>query len=88
MDASLAKQLAGYGMTTARILYRLPDHPSLLQEFIWQTYDLAPEFPELTRFVTFWQDKIDGPLHSVRYAHKRLIGPNEWKMTDGEFVLH
>ena len=52
---AFARQVAGYGLTTARILYRMPDHPSVLQEFIWQTYDLAPEFPELTRFVTFWR---------------------------------
>lgn len=85
---AFARQMAGYGLTTARILYRMPDHPSVLQEFIWQTFDLAPEFPELTRFVAFWKKEIEGPLHSVTYAHKRLIGPNEWRMTDGEFVLH
>ncbi|MCB0177573.1 MAG: aspartate-semialdehyde dehydrogenase, partial [Anaerolineae bacterium] len=37
---AFARQMAGYGLTTARILYRLPDHPGLLQEFIWQTHDL------------------------------------------------
>ena len=82
------RQLDGYGLTTARILYGMPDHPSVLQEFIWQTYDLAPDFPELSRFVTFWREEIEGPLHSVRYAHRRLIGPNEWRMVDGEFALH
>lgn len=34
-----------YGLVTAHILYGMPDHPSILQEFLWQTYDLAPEFP-------------------------------------------
>lgn len=84
----LSRQMAGYGLTTARILYRMPDHPSVLQEFVWQTYDLAPEFPELARFVTFWKRKIDGPLHSVTYAHQRLIGPQEWRNVDGEFSIH
>ena len=36
------RQLEGYGLTTATILYRLPDHPSFLQSYIWQEYDLAP----------------------------------------------
>jgi hypothetical protein len=36
------KQLDGYGLTTAQILYRLPDHPHLLQTFVWQEYDLFP----------------------------------------------
>ena len=39
------RQLEGYGLTTANILYRLPDHPALLQAYVWQEYDLAPAFP-------------------------------------------
>ena len=39
--------LKGYGLTTAKILYHFPDHPHLLQSFIWQDYDLAPKFPVL-----------------------------------------
>ncbi len=81
-------QLKGYGLTTAHILYHLPDYPALLQSYIWQDYDLAPEFPEMQKFLTFWQDTLDGPLHSVQYAHKRLIGPGEWQSVDGQFVLN
>ncbi|TCT41123.1 usg protein [Martelella mediterranea] len=81
-------QLAGYGLTTAQILYRMPDYDSLLQTYIWQDYDLAPDFPEMQKFLDFWKDNLDGPLHSVRYAHKRLIGPNEWRQIAGEITLH
>lgn len=80
--------LQGYGITTAEILYHLPDHPHVLQTFIWQEYDLAPKFPELRRFLDFWKHTLDGPLHSVRYAHQRLIAPSEWQYMNGEFVLH
>jgi uncharacterized protein Usg len=80
--------LQGYGMTTAQILYRMPDHPGLLQTFIWQHYDLAPKFPELFRFLDFWREKLDGPLHSVSYTHKKLISPNEWRNVSGELVIH
>ena len=41
------KQVLGYGLTTAEILYRMPDHPSLLQTYVWQNYDLFPNFPAL-----------------------------------------
>jgi uncharacterized protein Usg len=82
------KQLAGYGLTTAEILYRLPDHPRLLQTYIWQDYDIAPDFPTLIRFLTFWQQKLEGPLHSVRIGHTKLIKPAEIKAFDGEFRLH
>jgi uncharacterized protein Usg len=84
----LELMLQGYGLTTAQILYRLPDHPHLLQSFVWQHYDLAPKFPALYRFIDFWRDKLDGPLHSVSYTHKRLIAPNEWRNVKGELVLH
>jgi len=82
------KQALGYGLTTAHILYRRPDHRWLLQSYVWQNYDLFPQFPELRRFLAFWQEKLDGPLHSVRVAHCRLIRPAELKAIDGEFQLH
>lgn len=81
-------QLSGYGLTTAHILYRIPDFSSVLQTYVWQDYDLAPDFPEMHRFLDYWKEHLDGPLHSVRYTHKRLIGPNEWRQVDGEFRLH
>jgi len=81
-------QLQGYGLTTAHILYHLPDYPALLQSYIWQDYDLAPDFPEMHKFIDFWRDTLDGPLHSVRYAHRRLIRPGEWRKVDGEVVLN
>lgn len=80
--------LRGYGLTTANILYRMPDHPSVLQTFIWQEYDLAPSFPRLTKFLDFWQASLDGPLHSVQYAHQKLIKPGVWRNVDGGFHLH
>lgn len=82
------KQLAGYGLATARILYRMPDHPRLLQTFVWQDYDIAPEFPVLIKFLAFWQRKLDGPLHSVVVGHTKLIKPAEIRTVGGEFWLH
>ena len=81
-------QLEGYGLTTAQILYRLPDHPSLLQTYVWQDYDLCPRFPVLNRFLAFWLEKLEGPLYSVTVAHSRLIKPAELRTIDGEFRLH
>ena len=69
------KQVAGFGLTTAHILYRRPDHQWLLQSYVWQAYDLFPQFPELQRFLAFWQEKLEGPLHSVQVAHSKLIKP-------------
>ena len=75
--SDFSRQLAGYGLTTAHILYRLPDYPSILQTYIWQEYDLCPDFPELKGFLRFWRTSIVGPLHSVKVAHSRLLTPAE-----------
>jgi uncharacterized protein Usg len=80
--------LQGYGLTTAQILYHMPDHPHLIQSFVWQQYDLAPKFPALFKFLDFWQEKLDGPLHSVTYTHRKLISPTEWRHVSGELVVH
>ena len=88
VSADFRKQLKGYGLTTAHILYRRPDHHWLLQSYVWQNYDLFPDFPELQRFLIFWQTKLEGPLHSVQVAHHKLIKPAELKAINGEFRLH
>jgi uncharacterized protein Usg len=82
------KQVAGYGLTTANILYRRPDHPWLLQSYVWQAYDLCPNFPELQRFLGFWQKSLEGVLHSVTVAHSRLVKPAELRAVNGVFRLH
>ena len=82
------RQLEGYGLTTANILYRRPDHPWLLQTYVWQDYDLCPIFPALNKFLNFWLEKLEGPLHSVTVAHARLIKPAEIRAVDGEFRVH
>ncbi len=83
----LEVQLKGFRLTTAQIYYHLPDHPQLLQEFIWQHYDLAPKFPKLHKFLHFWERKIDGSLHSVYVAKKEIISPADSKFVDAEFTL-
>jgi uncharacterized protein Usg len=82
------RQMEGYGLTTARILYRRPDHPWLLQTYVWQDYDLHPTFPTLQKFLDFWRRTLDGPLHSVMVAHSNLIKPAELRSLSGEFRLH
>lgn len=74
---NLSKQLQGYRLTTAEILYHMPDHPGVLQSFVWQDLDIAPRYPVLHGFLDFWSRQIDGRLHSVRVGSARLISPAE-----------
>lgn len=85
--ADLKKQLRDYRLTTAQIFYHLPDHASLLQEFIWQDYDIAPKFPVLSDFLAFWSREIDGRLHSVYVAKKALITPGDTRFAHFDFTL-
>jgi uncharacterized protein Usg len=82
------RQVNGYGLTTAHIFYRRPDHPWLLQTYVWQDYDLWPNFPVLQGFLQFWQRQLEGPLHSVTVAHSRLVAPAELRAVDGVFRLN
>jgi uncharacterized protein Usg len=77
---SLALQLRDYRLTTAEILYRLPDHPAVLQSYIWQDMDRAPDYPSLTKFLEFWSRELEGKLHSVRVGTAgKLIAPPSWR---------
>jgi uncharacterized protein Usg len=88
IDTDLKTQFTDqYRLTTAEILYHMPDHPSMLQTYIWQEYDLCPKFPELRKFLDFWTRDLDGPLHSVYVASKKIISPAEFGVTDYEITI-
>jgi uncharacterized protein Usg len=83
----LELQSRGYRLTTAEIIYRLPDHPALLQSFIWQKFDLAPNFPELRRFLEFWKANIEGKLHSVNVKQSSRTLPNRFRHVKHSLTL-
>ena len=85
---SLALQLKDYRLTTAKIYYHLPDHPALLQTYVWQDYDMAPEFPQLRKFLDFWRDKIEGKLHSVQVSSAKLVQPPRYRHPGAYLRLH
>ncbi len=85
--SDFARTLDGYSLTTAEILYRLPDHQTLLQTFIWQDFDLHPRFPKLRSFLDFWEAHLDGPLYKVTVCHNQLVAPAEVRLLDGDYRL-
>ena len=87
-DTAFLRQIEGFSLTTAEIIYRLPDHQRLLQSYVWQDYDLALHFPKLIEFLDFWAANLDGPLYRVRVAHRGLIAPTEFNFVDGVLRLH
>ena len=87
-ETEIARQLRGYRLTTAEITYRRPDHPSLLQEYIWQELDIAPGFPVLTRFLGFWEKNLEGRLHSVTVASVQLVRPARFRWAGAMLRIH
>lgn len=83
----IEKKLMNYRLTTAEIVYHLPDYPEFLQSYIWQEYDIAPQYPQLHNFLQFWTRELDGKLHSVYVASKTLIAPEELTYKDIEITL-
>ncbi len=85
--ADLHKQMGDYRLTTAKIIYHLPDYHDLLQEYIWQDYDIAPQFPVLTNFLDFWTREIEGKLHSVYVAKRSIITPGDYRFAEWQGTL-
>ena len=88
MGQDIELLMRDYRLTTAEILYRFPDHPSLLQTYVWQELDLPPDFPTLKRFLDFWDRELDGKLHAVTVASCELITPYDFHFAKGEWVIH
>ena len=82
------RDLYRYRLTTAEILYRFPDFPGLLQSYLWQEMDVAPDFPRLTRFLGYWERNLDGKLYAVRIANAELVRPQEIAYATHELRLH
>lgn len=88
VDGDFGKRMAGYGLLTAEIHYWMPDHPMLLQQFVWQNMDIAPHFPELAKFLDHWRREIEATLHSIRVAHSALMKPADIRAVGHEIRLH
>ena len=53
---------------TLNVLYWIPDYKNVLQEFIWQTSDIKPEYPRVHRFLNYWHDNIEAVISEVNIA--------------------
>jgi len=77
-----------YRLTTARIFYHLPDYPGVLQTYVWQEFDIAPDYPALRKFLDFWKDQLDGKLHSVEVAAARSVKSGRVRHANVMHTLH
>ena len=55
-------------LTTVKVIYYLPDYNHILQEFIFQQYDIRPDYPKLDKFLRFWKKNIEARIHRVDFS--------------------
>ena len=84
----LQMQLEGWRLTTAEVLYYMPDHPKLIQSFVWQTLDLAPRYPRMRQFLDFWKAEIEAVIHSVKIASGEEIAPSRVRLAKSWALLN
>jgi len=74
----VSQQCRDYRLTTAKILYYVPDFPELLQSFLWQGLDMIPDFPHLNDFVDIWEKNLDGRIESIQIGYDEIVSDEEW----------
>lgn len=87
-DSEFGQRLRGSVLVTAEVLYYIPDHPKLLQTFMWQTLDVAPRFPRVSQFLDFWRREIEAVIHSVRVAHGEPLDVPDWRNARGIITMN
>ena len=58
-------------LATVQVIYHIPDHIHIVNEFSWQTKDRLPEYPRIHEFLDYWDKNIDGPIKEAYiYDHE------------------
>ena len=57
---------------TVQVVYYMPDHLHLVQEFMWQTEEKRPDYPRIDNFLSYLDKHIDGQIKEVYiYDHEK-----------------
>lgn len=88
MATDFERRLNGATLLTAEVLYYMPDHPGLLQTFMWQTLDEAPGFPRLAAFLDHWRREVEAVIHSIRVASGEPLAAPAVRRVDALIRMH
>ena len=87
-DSDFELLARGYSIVTVNVVYFIPDHSSLVNEFMWQTIDLQPEYPRVVKFLDYWKREIDAVIKDVLVADSHGFNPTRFRKLDGLFTLN
>jgi len=65
-------------LATIHIYYYRPDYVNFIQEFIWQTEDIVPNYPRTHKFLWHWKNNIKVPIQSIEITHCDFFGKKEY----------
>jgi uncharacterized protein Usg len=82
------RAMLGHQLVTVSVLYYLPDHPSLLNEFLWQTMDLGPRYPRIGAFLDFWRREIEATIKEVMISEAAPFREHKLSSANGLFLLN
>ena len=88
LRTDIGRQLSGYCLTTAEIIYRPPDHLDLMQTLIWRVLDLPPKFPELHKFLGFGEREIEALPSQVKVANFEILRPSRARHVEHAHALY
>ena len=75
------------GVATVEVFYYLPDYPSLVEEFVWQTSDFHPVYPRVRRFLDFWSENVEAVIKEILLTHDRASGKKAIRVVNSTFTL-
>ena len=52
-------------IVTVSVFYWMPDYQHILQQFVWQTDDIIPEYPRVHKFLNYWHDNIEAVIEEI-----------------------
>jgi uncharacterized protein Usg len=53
-------------IVTVNVFYWMPDSQHILQQFVWQTDDIRPEYPRVHEFLNYWYDNIEAVIEEIK----------------------
>jgi uncharacterized protein Usg len=86
-DKDFVFRLKNYSLVTVNILYYMPDHQSLVQEFLWQTLDLKPKYPRVKEFLYFWDKEIEACIKEIQLNDSNGLAPTKFTNVDQIFKI-
>lgn len=88
MSQDFNDRLRGHTLVTLNVIYYMPDHRHVLNEFIWQTQDISPKYPRIRKFLDFWRTDIDAVIKEVLMSEYDRLKPSEYRNVTKFFEIH